>query len=247
MKNAFEESISIIKKARERGVILRLFGGLAVKEHCGKDDFCEREHGDIDLIGLAYQSSAIIDTIQGFGYRENTDNTFASGGTHLLFEKSGSKDHIDVFLDKLRMEHEIDLSDRLDIEENTISVSDILVCKLIIADLTEKDYRDILTLVKDLPLGEDDLPKTINIKYIQELCAQNWGLYQDIIASLDSCLDFIKNYQFKDEVAQDVRKKFIVIKTAISDYPKSAKWKLRSHIGKRLAWKKKVELESREP
>jgi len=107
--------------------------------------------------------------------------------------------------------------------------------------------RDILTLVKDLPLGEDDFPETINIKYIRELCAQNWGLQQDIITSIDSCIDFMENYQFKDEVAQDIRKKFIAIKKAISDYPKSARWKLRSHIGKRLAWKKKVELENREP
>jgi hypothetical protein len=247
MENAFETSISIIKKAREQGVFLRLIGGLAVKAQCGEDDFCKREHGDIDLIGLSHQSSSIIKTIQNFGFFENTDYTITSGGTHLLFEKAESNDHIDVFLDKLRMEHEIDLRDRLDIEENTISISDLLVCKLIIDDLAEKDYRDIITLVKDSVLGEDDLPKTININYIKEMCAQNWGLQQDIITSLESCLDFMKNYQFNDVVAQDIQKKFLQMKKAISNYPKSARWKLRSYIGKRLAWKKKVELESREP
>jgi len=212
MENAYETSISIIEKARAQGIFLRLIGGLAVKAHCGEDDFCKREHGDIDFIGLSHQSSLIIKTVQNFGYYENTDYTFTSGGTHLLFEKPNSDDHIDVFLDKLRMEHEIDLRGRLDIEENTISISDLLVCKLIIDDLTEKDYRDIIALVKDSDLGEDDLSETININYIKELCAQNWGLQHDIITSIDSCIAFMKNYQFTNEVAQNIQKKFVAIK-----------------------------------
>jgi hypothetical protein len=244
MKNAFEESKRILQRARARGVVLRLVGGLAVQLHCDDFSFCGREHADIDFVGFSHQSSSIIEVIEEFGYRENNIYTMISGGAHLLFEKPASQDHIDVFLDKLQMEHDIDLRERLDIEENTISVSDLLVCKLIIENLNEKDYKDIITIVKDNPLSHEDTPKTINIDYIAALCSQNWGLSKDLLTSIDSCLDFIKTYHFEEVVAQEIQKKFGEIREAIEDHPKSFRWTLRSYFGKRLAWRSEVELEN---
>ena len=245
MENTVIESMRIIDKARARGVVLRLAGGLAVRQHCKQFEFCERDHGDIDCVGLSQQSSTIIETIQELGYQENTHVRFTTGGTRLVFEKPGSNDHVDVFLDVLRMEHDIDLRDRLDIEKNTISVSDILVTKLIIAKMNEKDYRDIITIVKDLPLGEEDAPETINLKYIGALCGENWGLYQDALTTLDACADFMKQYHLKEDIAQEVLKRLMLIREAIVSHPKSVKWRLRSHIGKRIAWRKEVEMQNK--
>jgi hypothetical protein len=244
MKDALDESIRIIKRAREKGIVLRLIGGLAIRQHCGEPAFCEREYGDIDLVGLLRQSSAIMETIQEFGYHESNLYTMISGGTHLLFEKPDSEDHVDVFLDKLQMEHDIDLRNRLDIEENTISVSDLLLTKFIIKNLNEKDYRDIITLVKDLPLGHEDIPKTINIDYIAALCSRNWGLSQDLLTAINACIGFMKTYQFEEDVTQEIQGKFTEIREAIENYPKSSKWTLRSYFGKRLAWRNEVELEN---
>jgi hypothetical protein len=244
MENAIEESKLILRRAREKGVVLRLIGGLAVRQHCVDLSFCEREHEDIDFVGLSHQSSTIIDTIEEFGYQEDTSFTMTSGGTHLLFKKPDSDADVDVFLDKLQMEHEIDLRERLNIEENTISVSDLLVCKLIIENLNEKDYHDIIAIVKDNPLSHEDTPHTINIDYIAALCSQNWGLSQDLLTSISSCLDFMKTYHFEEAVSQEIRRKFGEIREAIEDHPKSFRWTLRSHLGKRLAWRSEVELEN---
>ena len=245
MEDAVPESMRIIDEARARGVVLRLAGGLAVRQHCRAYEFCERDYGDIDFVGLSHESSAIVDLIEGLGYRENTHYTVTTGGTRLLFEKPGSTDHVDVFLDHLRMEHDIDLRNRLAIEKNTISVSDILVTKLIITKMNEKDYRDIITIVKDLPLGEEDAPETINLKYIGALCGENWGLYQDALTTLDACADFMRQYHLKEEVAQEVLKRLMLIRSAIVTYPKSMRWRLRSRIGKRLAWRKEVEMQNK--
>jgi hypothetical protein len=246
MENAVVESKRIIDEARARGVVLRLAGGLAVRQHCREFEFCERDYGDIDFVGLSQQSPAIIEIIEGFGYHENVHYTLTTGGMRLLFEKPGSTDHVDVFLDRLRMEHDIDLRGRLEIEENTISVSDILVTKLIITKMNEKDYRDIITIVKDLALGEEDAPKTINIKYIGALCAENWGLYHDVITTLDACADFMRQYHLGQETAQGVLKTLMLIREAIVTHPKSVRWKFRSHIGTRLAWRRDVELQNKE-
>ncbi|MBN2230822.1 MAG: hypothetical protein JW779_14630 [Candidatus Thorarchaeota archaeon] len=243
MKDAIQESRRIISEARERGVTLRLIGGLAFRQHCNELAFCEREYGDIDLVGLSHESSRIINTLTALGYKENITYTLASGGNRLLFEKPDSQDHVDIFLDKLRMEHDITLRHRLDIEEFTISVSDLLICKLIIMNLNEKDYRDIITIVKDLTLGEVDAPSVINTKYLAKICSSRWGLYYDVIASLDKCIKFLDYYQLDEVVAREVLKRLALIKQRIVDHPKSLRWKLRNHVGKRLQWRKIVELE----
>lgn len=46
------EARRIIDAAREHGMVLRLLGGLAVREHCTALEFCERDHADLDMIGL---------------------------------------------------------------------------------------------------------------------------------------------------------------------------------------------------
>ena len=244
MEYASQKAAQIIKRAKENGVTLRLIGGLAIRQHCGELAFCDREYGDIDLVGLSHQAKAVMETMKELGYQENNFYTMLSGGTHLLFEKPDSKDHIDVFLDILPMEHDIDLRGRLDIEENTISVSDLLISKLIIKEMNEKDYRDIITIVKDIPLGHEDIPETINIDYIAALCSQNWGLNLDVLQAIDACMAFLKTYHFDEPTSQELTTKFLEIQQAIEYHPKSLKWMIRSRVGKRFAWRNEVELQN---
>ena len=45
------EAKGIVDAARAQGIVLRMLGGLAARLYCRSLDFCERDHGDIDLIG----------------------------------------------------------------------------------------------------------------------------------------------------------------------------------------------------
>ncbi|MFX1560929.1 MAG: hypothetical protein ACFFBL_10115 [Promethearchaeota archaeon] len=244
MEDASQKATQIIMRAKENGATLRLIGGLAVKKFCKELEFCEREHGDIDLVGLSHESQLIIKTLTSLGYKEKKEYTLASSGHRLLFELLDSHDHVDIFLDKLWMEHDIDLRKRLHIDDITIPVSDLIVCKLIVLDLTEKDYRDIVTLVKDLETGTEDLPSIINLNYISKLCSESWGLYHDILESIDKCIAFLETYHFEEAVSQEITSKFNLMRTAIIEHPKSVRWKLRSYVGERYHWRKIVELES---
>ena len=67
-------------------------------------------------------------------------------------------DHVDVFLDTFRMDHEIELAGRLDSDRYTVSLSDLLLTKLQIFRVNEKDIRDIVTLLDDVEVGEHDAP-----------------------------------------------------------------------------------------
>ena len=136
------ESLRIIKEGQKNDVVLRMIGGLAVRAHCEDLEFCEREYGDVDLVALGRQVVMIRTTFESLGYTEDLSVARSTDGTRLLFERDDKHDHVDVFLDKLRMEHTIDLRGRLQIEDLTISVSDIIVTKLIISHFCKEHCKE---------------------------------------------------------------------------------------------------------
>ncbi|MHA2143526.1 MAG: hypothetical protein ACXADF_18395 [Candidatus Thorarchaeota archaeon] len=235
------ESSRILEEGRKRGVVLKLVGGLAVHNHCAEHHFCDRSHGDMDFVGLSSQYEDIVQSMNEVGYVENMSMTIAKGGSRLLFEKPGELDHIDVFLDRIDIEHTVNLKDRLEIEEDTLSVSDLLLLKLTITRLNEKDLRDIITMVKDLNLGQDDSSGIINVAYIAELCARSWGLHHDVIASIRQTMDFLPSYSLPEGVASDTDRRLKSIEDAILARPKSLKWKLRAILGESVSWRREIE------
>ncbi|MFX1519846.1 MAG: hypothetical protein ACFFCD_07990 [Promethearchaeota archaeon] len=241
------EAIHIIDVARKKGAILRLIGGLAVRNHCEIIDFCERDYGDIDLVGLKKHFKKINETFTELGYKENRDVAIATSGQQMQFYKEDLEDHVDVFLDTFRMEHDVVLKERLTLEDYTISISDILITKLQIYTINEKDLRDILTIVKDVPLGEEDKSGVINVKYVAQLCSRDWGLYTDILSNIDKCLNLMHHYNLSSEEVKQIQNKLNKIKKVIEKEPKTRRWKLRAKIGKRKAWYRVVEEEGAIP
>ncbi|MFX1362708.1 MAG: hypothetical protein ACFE7A_04590, partial [Promethearchaeota archaeon] len=62
------EAIHLIDAAREKGVVLRLIGGLAARNHCKIINFCERDYSDIDMVGLGKQAKKIVKLFKENGY-----------------------------------------------------------------------------------------------------------------------------------------------------------------------------------
>ena len=244
IRQATGESLRIARKAESRGVVLRLVGGHAIHIHCEDHHFCDRTHGDLDLVGLSGQYMEIVQLMEELGYVENETMTFNTAGSRLLFEKPDSEEHIDVFLDQMNIEHNIDLRNRLQIEKLTVPVSDLLLAKLTISKLNEKDFRDIVALIKDSDLGDMDSPATVNQSYISGLCAREWGLYKDVLTSIDRTLAFLPHYSLPKEDDVSVRMKLDTLRTTIVEEPKSVRWKLRALLGERIPWRREVESEN---
>lgn len=246
-EDRIDEAIHIIDVARNKGAILRLIGGLAVRNHCEIIDFCERDYADIDLVGLKKHFKKINETFKELGYKENRNVAIATSGQQMQFYMEDLEDHVDVFLDTFRMEHDVVLKDRLTLEDYTISISDILITKLQIYTMNEKDLRDIITIVKDVPLGEEDKSGIINVRYISKLCSRDWGLYIDIISNIDKCLNLMHHYNLSPEEVEQIQSKLNKIKEVIENEPKTRRWKLRAKIGKKKAWYRVVEEEGAIP
>ncbi len=236
-----DEAKRIIRAAEDRGVALRVFGGLAIQMHCKDVQFCTRSHADIDLVGLSRQAAQIKSIIEGMGYVENSGTELSVGWERMLFERPESKDHIDVLLDRLTFEHTIDLRERLGIEELTISVSDLLLSKLSIARLNEKDFRDIITLLKERPLAKQDMRGAVNVDYIVRLCSKQWGLCYDVLGALDECSVMLKSYELDPDSHEHALRNLNVLRTSISSSKKTIHWKLRNVVGERMPWRRTLE------
>jgi hypothetical protein len=247
------ETKGVIDAARKRGITLRLVGGLAVRFHCKSLDFCERDHGDIDLVGHRRDANRIASLFADLGFAENMHVRMATDGRQLQFAREcrhgdgwarcglRQDDHVDIFLDTFKMEHALDLTDRLGLDDYTITVSDALLTKLQMAGLEEKDERDIFTLLHDLELGTADNPSAIDVPYIARLCAHDWGLFHDVQSNLALLRHRLDAYDLHPGEQEQVRVKLSRLEEAIQAEPKSRAWRLRAKIGTRRPWHETVE------
>ena len=241
------EGRRLVDAARAEGLTLRLLGGLGVREHCRDVELCARDYTDLDMVAPGRKRRRLATLLQRFGYAENYDVSTATAAAALQFvrpcEHDGGQgtqpvhadDHIDVFLDTFRMDHDIALARRLRIEPYTVSLSDLLLTKLQIFRLNEKDVRDIVTLLADAEVG-DGAPGTIDGRYIGKLCGDDWGLFYDVATNLQRIDDRVAGYHLSDTQAARVRHGVLRLIAAIDGAPKSVRWRLRARLGTRASW-----------
>ena len=82
------EARRIVDTARDRHVVLRLLGGLAVREHCKVLDFCERDYADLDLVGLGRQGRQIVALMRDLGYDEEQRVRLATDNRQCQFVRA---------------------------------------------------------------------------------------------------------------------------------------------------------------
>jgi len=211
-------------------VILRLIGGAAVAILAPKgSEMFARKYKDIDFFGVSNQSKKISEILESVGMIPNKRFNALHGDRRLMFYDPQLDSTIDVFLDTFEMCHKIVLKDRLTIMKYTIPPSDLLLTKLQIIKMTENDIKDIFALLTDLDLGDHDDEKTIDIKYITKLLADDWGFYTTVTDNIQKILNEFNPPSNISEKLKQLMKK-------LEDEPKSIKWKMRAKVGRKVKW-----------
>jgi hypothetical protein len=243
-----DEARQLIDAARSEGITLRLLGGLGVREHCSTLELCARDYSDLDMVAPVKQARRLPALFAHFGYSENVDVSTATFNTELQFVrpcKHGGgpgtnlahiDDHVDVFLGTFHMDHDITLGERLEIEPYTVSLSDLLLTKLQIFRLTQKDVRDIVTLLDDAEVGEADAPGVIDAHYIGGLCADDWGLFYDVARNLQRVDEAAATFDLNETQVARVRHGVLRLIAELDDAPKSMRFRLRARVGTRTRW-----------
>ena len=172
-KDIVREAERIIETAERNRITLRLFGGLAVRFHCPSATHRElaRKYADIDFMGLKKQGGGMKKLFMGLGYTPRDIFNALHGDTRLIFNDIENERRVDIFLDVFEMCHKLNFKDRLLLDKYTISLADLLATKLQVVEITEREYRDIISLLNDHEISNSDAPETINGKYLAKLCS----------------------------------------------------------------------------
>ena len=236
-----DEAKRILDEARERGIILRLFGGVAVKYHCPSATHrsLQRSYPDLDFFGRGKQGRDIRKLFLDLGYEPNQRFNALHGATRLIFEDAKKQRVVDIFLDVFRMCHTLHLGDRLTLDDYTIPISDLLLTKLQVVEINEKDIRDLIAILNDHDVVERIASvekEVIDTGYIASLCADDWGLCKTISLTLRKLLNFISKYELEPGARQILETRINKLLHAIEMVPKSFKWRLRDKVGERKLW-----------
>jgi len=229
------EAQRIAEAARGEGLRIRLAGGVGIAVCCpsSKTDPLKRTYADIDIAGSARDRKAIVSLMKSLAYEPDEQFNALHGARRLFFWDSANGRQLDVFLDRITMCHELDISQRLAIEGPTLPPADLLLMKLQIVETNTKDLTDILTLLVDQPFTDDDTG--INLPYLCQLTAEDWGLWKTttmVIERADAYARTIEGFNRRNDVHGKVRR-FLA---AVEEWPKSRAWKLRAKIGERKRW-----------
>jgi hypothetical protein len=137
--------------------------------------------------------------------------------------------------------HMLEFKNRLELDYPTIPLSDLLLQKIQIIKINEKDIKDIIILLREHQIGEFE-KETVNINYIARLLSKDWGFWYTVTLNLDKTKEFLAEYKnLADADRKDVETKLDNILKRIEDEPKSIQWKLRSKVGTSKKWYTEVE------
>jgi len=235
----YEEAKRVLDLAEKENVILRLIGAIAFRMHSEsamKQAIGERPLSDIDFVGYSKQYKEIKDLFRKLNYRENEPFNILHSDRMMFFEPR-TNIIVDIFLDKLIMCHTLDFRGRLHLDNLTIPLADLIMSKLQIVQLNEKDVKDIICILKDHELGtRDSDPEKVNIRYIANICRNNWGMYKTFTDNIKKVISLVDNYVQKKSDRDKVKLKLNELLREIESAPKTIRWKLRAIIGEKVRW-----------
>lgn len=228
----------IVTMAAERDILLRLLGGLAVHVHSpsASHRVLARPYPDFDFILVDRRVDRVETLLSELGYQPNQTFNLLNGDRRLLFYDESGERQIDVFVNSFHMCHTIPISaERVALEPLTLPLAELLLTKLQIVELNEKDMRDLCALVLDHAFGDGD-SETFNLPYIASLCAGDWGLWKTVTTNAHRVRDFADAYPLEAKQKLTIRERMDGFCLALDAAPKSLKWKARARIGERVQW-----------
>ncbi len=255
------DALKIVEEAERRDITLRLLGALAVRIHSSQYDYLYKKlkrlgeeecfFTDIDFIAYSKERAKVRKLMEDvFDFKYSRHFLLMHGKERLLYYHPKGLYHIDVFFDKLQFSHTVHFGSnpkngRLALDFPTISLADLLLEKLQIHEINEKDIKDVLVLLRAHKIGQLDQKEVINVKYVAEILADDWGFWYDATENLRKIRSLADKYRAKGfltlEDSADIRDKVDRIIALIDAEPKTRKWEKRRKKGTSKKWWRPVE------
>lgn len=242
------EALKLVEDAEKEGITLRIMGAIAIYLHSrGYEEIWRRldrlsgkQFTDIDLMCCESTRSKVLKFFEDRGYSYNKTQATIYGDKRLIF-MGNAIPLVDVFFNRLEMCHTINFKGRLTADYPTIPLAELLLEKLQIVKINEKDIKDAIVLLRAHDLGQND-EDIINVGYIADILSNDWGFYYTVTTNLKKIKNLLPKYNvLTDKDIHNVSNKIDNIIDIIEKTPKSIGWKMRAKIGASKKWYREVE------
>jgi hypothetical protein len=231
------EALRLAELGVERGVPLRVLGGVAVALHTQGElhPALRRPYRDIDVVTKRKGDREALKLLVDAGYESNERfNNMVGVHRRLVVYDTQNRRQLDVFVGEFQMCHAVAF-DRLDADSPTVPLAELLVTKLQIVKMNEKDVKDIVAILLEHPVGESD-DETVNARRIAELCAADWGLWRTTQGSIEHARAGLARLALEEAERELVRERLAALWERIEREPKSMRFKARARVGDRTRW-----------
>jgi hypothetical protein len=232
-----DEARRVIACAHAEQVMLRVLGGVAVQLHTGGEVHpgLARPYRDIDLVTTRKQGRAAAQLLQELGYQPNERFNAMNGATRLVFYDPDHERQVDVFVGEFRMCHEIPIADRLDLDHETVPLAELLLTKLQIVHLNEKDLRDIWAILHEHDIAEHD-HDAVNTAHVARLLAADWGLWRTSRQTIEAARGRLAEVPLDAADRRLLDERLGTLWERVEAEPKGLRWRSRAKLGDRTQW-----------
>jgi len=233
LDDTIAEAERVAAAARVRGLGVKLLGGAGIHLHSpsAQHSPLRRKYGDLDYVIPTRDRKAVLAFFPSIGYQANDRFNTMQGDRRLYFFDGQNGKQVDVFIDVIRMSHVIDMRGRLSHDGPCASPSDLLLSKLQIYEVNQKDLVDLTALVLDHPIGKGD--EAIDADYVARLAAEDWGLYRTLQLNIEKLRHAVNEL---DVDAGKVTSRLDELWSTVEAQAKPLKWKMRAQVGDRMRW-----------
>ena len=248
--DALPEARALAQGAAEAGVGLKLLGGLAVRVLCPDLPARRRAGQDMDFACLSRGRKNTAAFLEQAGCVPDRRFNNLNGDRQMYFSAPSGRP-IDVMVDRLTMCHVLDFRGTFGRLPHTLDAIDILLSKLQIVEINEKDVWDIVQLLAGLPVrsasggapveasrADNSVDVELDADRFAALVSADWNWWRTVTGNLaklpelvDGKPELARTGTPHDPLAQAAR----LLELARS-VPKGLKWKMRANIGDRVRW-----------
>jgi hypothetical protein len=251
-------AISIVNKAKENNITLRILGALGIYINVLKDEELINKmksigrigdvnlFTDVDLIGYSNERKKIREFFEKeLKFYPDFYVNRLFGDRRLIFYDRHNNIKVDIFFDKLEFSHTINLKGRLELSFPTLALEDLILEKLQIHEINRKDLVDLAILLLKYNVKDGKQDNCIDGSYIARILAEDWGFWYDAVNNLKK-LEVFVNKLHEEKKLEDFEKSKILseinnLLTIIDRTEKTKKWIERSKIGTSKKWYREVE------
>jgi hypothetical protein len=251
------EAVGLAQSAASAGLGLKLLGGLAIRVLC--PDFPPRLRAgqDMDFACLSKRRTKVAAYLEEHGCEPDRRFNNLNGDRQMYFTAPSGRP-IDVMVDRLAMCHTLDFRPEFGRLPLTLDAADLLLSKLQIVELNEKDARDILHLLSGVPVGSGESSGSagaggaagngapgaaggepvIGTERFGRVVGVDWGWWRTVTGNLDKLPALAADQPglVPARPRFDPLAQARVLREVAETVPKGIKWRLRANVGDRVRW-----------